>query len=297
MLDGGFLVSGTSTANSEDRSAPWLSRSDPEYDAIDGDSACVTASGSRFLDAESTVVLRLNADGSLRWIRRLTDGAFDAAPLRTKGEGLQPLVPATADGVIVARSVGNAALVHRLRADGSVRWRRAIAGFNAEDDRSTAPPLADIVQTDDPVDGADGDLRDGQRDDGFLLASRTRVVKLDAEGALHWNTGVELEGCLAPNHHFSVHGLAQHCDYGRPTRCDAVVVGSAFDRDLPRLVHAERLHRLPRPRCRRRAAGRGGAADRPGDRVAHRDPACASPAPRPAPGDCDCSASRGAAWR
>lgn len=233
LPDGGFLVAGTSTANLEDRSGAGFPCSDPEYDAIDGDSDCVTASGSRFLDAESTVVLRLDADGSLRWIRRLTDGAFDAAPLRIKGEGLRPLVRATADGgAIVARSVGKGALVHRLRADGSVRWRRAIAGFNAEDDRSAAPPLADIVQTDDPVDGADGDLHDGQRDDGFLLASRTRVVKLDAEGALQWNTGVELEG-LAPNHHFSVHGLAQHCDYGRPTRCDAVVVGSAFDRDLP----------------------------------------------------------------
>jgi hypothetical protein len=138
LPDGGFLVAGTSTANLEDRSGAGFPCSDPEYDAIDGDSDCVTASGSRFLDAESTVVLRLDADGSLRWIRRLTDGAFDAAPLRIKGEGLQPLVRATADGArsspaAWARAPSSIACAPTVRCAGDGRSR-------ASTRRTTAAP-------------------------------------------------------------------------------------------------------------------------------------------------------------
>lgn len=234
LADGGLLVVGTSVANLEDRlGLGFPCGDDAALSAVS--SSCSrppggggVGGGLRFLDAYSTVVMRLNADGSQRWSRRLTDDAFNQRMNHFNGWGLRARIRATADGgAVLARPMWSGALVHRLRADGTVRFRTVVPDFlHTTNTFGSRPDAADLVQTDDPVDGANADLHDGIADDGFVLAGGRRVIKLDADGALQWNEEIDLEGAVDGNFNLSIGGLTQHCDYGRPTRCDFVVVGS-----------------------------------------------------------------------
>jgi hypothetical protein len=132
---------------------------------------------------------------------------------------------------VLSRPVGKVAvLVHRLRADGTSIWRTLVDDvlpFNGFG--QSAPPVG-LIQTNDPVDGPNADRQDGQRDDGFVVAARKRLVKLDAAGALEWNAELMLAAATSQGS-LAIHGLTQHCDYGRPIRCDVVAVGEVTKRD------------------------------------------------------------------
>jgi Divergent InlB B-repeat domain/Domain of unknown function (DUF5122) beta-propeller len=240
MADGGFLVAGTSTANLEDRLGIGFPCDDAELNALSvdaaGDSTCGGGqSGFRFVEAHSAVVMRLNADGSLRWVRRLIDNPYDSRNNR-RPEGLSILVRATADGgVVLSRPVGRkSALVHRLRADGAPLWRTVLRDvlFAVQVSTPSIPPV-DLIQTDDAVDGPDRDLHDGLADDGFALATVDRVIKLAADGTVEWNAGLTLQGSVRFDPQLIINRLTQHCDYGRPTRCDVVVLGSVDTQTAP----------------------------------------------------------------
>lgn len=237
MADGGFLVAGTSTANLEDRLGIGFPCDDAELNALSIDASGHIAcgggqSGSRFVDAYSMVVMRLNADGSLRWVRRFADNAYDSRN-NARPDGLGVVIRTTADGgVVLSRTVGrSSALVRRLLADGAPLWRTVLGNVLPVFGVSSAP--VDLIQTDDAVDGSGGDLHDGQRDDGFVLATIERVIKLAADGALEWNAGLTLQGSVPSNPELSISRLTQHCDYGRPTRCDVVAVGSVKTQTAP----------------------------------------------------------------
>jgi len=239
MADGGVLVAGTSTANLEDRLGIGFPCDDEELNPLvtdhHGFETCGGGQGgSRFVDAYSVVVMRLNADGSLRWVRRLTDLPYDSRG-NARPDGIGVLVRSTADGgVVLSRSVGrDSALVRRLAADGSPLWRTLLRRVLAPTFNISTPPV-DLIQTDDPVDGRDADQYDRERDDGFVLATRHRVVKLNSGGAVQWNSELALERAAPDSQrHLNIHGLAQHCDYGRPPRCDVVAVGGLQKQNAP----------------------------------------------------------------
>jgi len=228
MADGGYLVVGSSIANLEDRLSIGFPCEDEALNAITDDPPCEDAtpgSGSnRFMHAISIVVLRLNADGSLRWQRRLTDNAYDInGNLTVRDFGLGVLIRATADGgAVLARPVAGGTLVHRLLADGSPLWRTVLGDIEVP---------AGLIQTDDAVDGPDGDLQDGQRDDGFALAGNDRVIQLDANGAVKWNTNLAPDPVVGGSDDVFINDLTQLCDYGRPTRCDVIAVGRSNKED------------------------------------------------------------------
>jgi hypothetical protein len=231
MEDGGFLIAGISTANLEDRLDIGFPCDDEELNEIgiheDGQAACWGGgTAPRFIDARSVVVLRLNADGSVRWVRRLTDNPYDRDNIHDLGVTIRATLEG---GAMLARRVGrNSVLVRRLGPDGSPYWRAVLSDINPSTGRVVPdsypyPPFA-LIQTDDPVDGSDGDLHDGLRDDGFLLSTPQRLIKFDADGAVLWNRVFAFAGAPVESG-TSIHGLAQHCNYGRPTRCYLIVIG------------------------------------------------------------------------
>ncbi|MGH8242072.1 MAG: hypothetical protein ACRETY_01840, partial [Steroidobacteraceae bacterium] len=179
MDDGGFLVVGDSRANLHDRLGIGFPPGGP-------------AGSDRFHDALSVVAMRLNADGSLRWTRRLADDFFVADnPYYLAATG--PIIRGTSDGgAVLSRGLrvddpdnddtsdpGNSVTaVWRLGADGAPFWMRAL------DDPSFA---TDVEQTDDDADGA--------RDDGFVLTAddpnfEAYIVKLSADGDVHWQAEI-----------------------------------------------------------------------------------------------------------
>lgn len=236
MADGGFLVAGTSVANLADPRGIGFPCNDEELNAIavrPCEDATPGTGSDRFTDAYSVVMLRLNADGSLRWQRRLTDNAYDTRGNSQRGRALRVLVRGTADeGAVLARGVDGGVLVQRLDANGFPMWRRAIGGMlRGELEAGDYFAPSGLIQTDDPVDGHDGDLHDGQRDDGFVLTGADRVIKLRADGSLQWHTNLGPAPPLRLSPSVFINDLTQVCDYGRPTRCDVIAVGRSDAED------------------------------------------------------------------
>lgn len=238
LADGGFVVVGTSVADLDDRLGIGFPCDDAELKSLQTDHHSFETcgggqAGSRFIDAYSVVVMVLNADGSLRWLRRLTDNPFDS---RGNVEPFSLLVRSSADGgVVLARSIRRThGLVHRLAADGTLRWRTLLRGMFFSRNAPDLLSPVDLVQTDDPVDGRDADQYDGRADDGFVLATQRKLFKLDAGGALQWQSEPRLSQAVADGNDFlAINAVTQHCDYGRPPRCDTVAVGGVQKRNGP----------------------------------------------------------------
>ncbi len=162
-----------------------------------------------YLGAVSVVAIRLDAGGEIRFLRRLTDGAFS---VENQEVHLSPIIRSTHDGgAVLARQVDGGMTVHRLLGDGSPLWRRVLEG-------ETHP--SGLEQTDDP---GEGGRRDRMRDDGFVLSvSSARVIKLDPSGNVEWDTDLDL-GESVRTFILDVH---QRCLYARPVVCEFLAVGS-----------------------------------------------------------------------
>jgi hypothetical protein len=229
-------------------SGPWLQY---EYDTVRGTSAAeahdtgvdiaVTADGfwvvaisnadlrsppglqlPPFSDAESLVVMRLDTDGNVRALQRLTDDAYERSYFR-----FPPLIRATADGgAALARariSDGQPRLaVQKLNADAVVQWTRQLEEIG----RPT-----DLIQTDDVPPSL---VRDGQRDDGFLVSgsshgTRGVVAKLTAAGDVEWqdvfNDADDIDFTAYPQ--IAIYGITQRCsDSFFGPLCTYAVAGS-----------------------------------------------------------------------
>jgi hypothetical protein len=187
--DGGYIVAASSIANLlvGERSAGGFA---------------VPAAGTvarTFIDAQSLLAIKFDADGQLVWQRRLIDGQFSGEFNDRPGSGggglSDPRLAAAAEGgALFAHTEGTRGsdglgpldyTLHltRLDANGVVTWQHVDSAIDA------SARVTDLTQTDDrpqPLVGS----RDGQRDDGFLVTladSRESVaLKMTRDGSVEW---------------------------------------------------------------------------------------------------------------
>ncbi len=224
LADGGYLIAGDSKANLEDRLNLGFPPGGPE-------------GPDRYVDAFSVVVMRLNADGSLLWTRRLADDFFHPENPHAAG----PVIRDTADGgAVLARALtvddpdveGSSdpgvavAAIWRLDGGGAPLWMRTT--FNAG---GFVIPT-DLEQIDDDADGA--------RDDGFVLTAHdvinAEILKLGADGEIQWREAVGGFQLGDVQDRASFNDIKQSCaEFGGG--CQIRAVGSyEEDGDVPRGV-------------------------------------------------------------
>ena len=185
--NGGCYVVYQSTADLLDGSGIGFDGREANSTLMDGSSIVF---GDTFVGAESLLVARVDAGGNVLWKRRIVNGAFSGRGI--DHSRMRPEVVATVQGVLVQYFFDN-----NSESSSDNDWRSTIAHFDrsgrvqflrefesgGEPDRSIGrtPGIA-IAQTDDLINGN----RDGQSDDGFVVAYRTRVAKLSLSGQVQW---------------------------------------------------------------------------------------------------------------
>jgi hypothetical protein len=155
--DGGYWVVGSSTGSVRKPAGSF--EGDDVYSPV--------PPGNAFIGAESQVVMRLDAQGNLRVLRRFTEGQFQDNALLGRA-------------LIRSDARGNGFLVRQLGgfdqdADRNVsllidlldETGRSVASrsFGREERTAAYPTVIDAIRTDDVVDGS----RDGVADDGFVV--------------------------------------------------------------------------------------------------------------------------------
>jgi len=200
--DGGFFVAAISTANLRDRLGIGFPCEDAAINALTQEHCSDHApggAGGRFAHAYSAVIMRLDANGGLRWVRRLADNAFGNGNLTADAPRPSFIVRAFADdSLVLARSMGDGGLVQRLGADGSPRWRATLSNLREPET---------IVGT----------------GDGFAIAGSGRVLAFDLDGNATWQRDL----APMPAQRAIVYDAAPSCSTTAPVDCRIVVVGSA----------------------------------------------------------------------